>query len=425
MKESILHYVWQQRLYVATGLVTDGGDQVEVIDPGRHNMDAGPDFFNAKIRIGNTMWAGNVEIHVSSSDWKKHNHQQNKVYDSVILHVVDVVDEPVYRTDGTEIPQLKLVCLPDVLNGYKDLMENHLWVACANHIADVPSLFIRAWKEALLAERLEQKMHFIDYLLTTTENHWEEAFYVTLARSFGFGTNSQAFESLALSLPLSVLTKHKDNLFQLEALMFGQSGLLEKAKGEYAEMLFREYNFLKTKYALVPMNVEQWKLLRLRPDNFPTIRIAQFAALVHTSVKLLSRIMDNPTINHIRGLFASEPSEYWRTHYLFGDACKEQSHRIGHQSVDSILINAVVPFLFCHATQKGNGALKEIVLQLLESIPAEKNVVIRNWEMHGLTSETAFDSQALLQLKKQYCDEKKCLRCRIGHKVLSAKNGHT
>lgn len=421
MKESILHYVWQNRLYVTDGLVTDKQERVEVIDPGRYNTDAGPDFFNAKIKIGSTLWAGNVEIHVQSSDWKKHNHQLDKAYDSVILHVVGCVDESTFRTDGTEIPQLQIVCSPHLVSEYEHLMQNSLWVPCADKIGEVPSLFIRAWKEALLTERLEQKLHLVEYLLSVTQNHWEEAFYVTLARSFGFGTNSQAFEQLALSLPLTVLAKHKDQLFQLEALLFGQSGLLDKAEGIYAGELLREYEFLKVKYDLRPISATQWKLLRLRPDNFPTLRIAQFAALVHSSVKLLSRILDDPSANHVRALFACEPSDYWKTHYLFGAECKRQNHRLGHQSVDSILINTVVPFLFCFASQKGNEKLMENTLQLLESIPSENNAVIRGWSLLGIESKSAYDSQALLQLKKQYCDEKKCLRCRVGHKVLSAK----
>jgi hypothetical protein len=262
-------------------------------------------------------------------------------------------------------------------------------------------------------------MTAIENLLLESNQHWEEAFYITLARSFGFGTNSQAFESLAKSLPISVLGKHKDNLFQVEALLFGQAGLLTDLTGEYAAQLKQEYQFLRAKFELQPIDGSQWKLLRLRPDNFPHVRIAQFAALIHTSSKLFSKIVKNPDIEYLRGLFACVPSDYWTTHYLFGAESTSKSKRLGSQSVNSILINTVVPFIFCFASHKGNEELKEKALQILESIPAEKNTIVTGWQNLSLKSESAYDSQAFIHLKKQYCEEKKCLRCRIGHKVLT------
>ena len=420
MKESILHYVWQHKLFAAHNLRTTDGEHVEVIDVGRYNTDAGPDFFNSKIRIGDTLWAGNVEIHTRSSDWNRHNHQVDKAYDSVILHVVSLDDGDVFRIDGEKIPQLELIYPNHIETNYDKLITEQKWIPCADKINEVPSIFIQSWKNALLTERLEQKMNAIQHLLNDNNQHWEEAFYITLARNFGFSTNSQAFENLARSLPLSVLGKHKDQLLQLEALLFGQAGLLpENATDEYSMKLKQEYDFLRSKFTLQPLNASQWKLLRLRPDNFPHVRIAQFSALIHSSSKLFSKIVENPHMESLRALFVCEPSTYWKTHYLFTAESALKVKKLGAQSINGILINTVVPFLFCYAHQKNNQDLKDKALQLLEQIPGERNAIITGWQNLGLESESAYDSQSLLQLKKQYCDEKKCLRCRIGHKVLT------
>lgn len=420
MKESILHYVWQNKLFNAHSMQTTDGELVEVVDVGKYNTDSGPDFFNAKVKIGDTLWAGNVELHTHSSDWNKHNHQEDSAYDSVILHVVSEIDAEVFRVDGARIPQMKLVCPVSVERNYEQLINDQKWIPCADKIALVPDIFIHSWKSALLTERLEQKMSAIQSLLAENNQHWEEVFYITLARSFGFGTNSQVFESLAKSLPLSVLGKHKDSLFQLESLLFGQAGLLtEELNDKYVLELKQEYNFLKAKFALQPITSAQWKLLRLRPDNFPHVRIAQFAALVHSSSKLFSKMVETPEIEHLRELFSCEPSSFWKSHYLFTTESASKSKKLGTSSINTILINVVVPFLFCYAEHKGNDELKNRALQILEEIPSERNSIVTGWQNTGVKSESAYDSQALLQLKKQYCDEKKCLRCRIGHKVLT------
>jgi hypothetical protein len=420
MKESILHYVWQNKLFWSHDLQTTDGERLEIIDVGRNNTDAGPDFFNAKIRIGKTLWAGNVEIHTYSSDWYKHNHQSDKAYDSVVLHVVLHADREVYRRDGERIPQHELIYPNQIDTNYNLLFSQQKWIPCADKIRLVPSIFIQSWKNALLTERLGQKMNSIEQLLSENNQHWEEAFYITLARNFGFGTNSQAFESLAKSLSISILGRHKDNLIQLEALLFGQAGLLNKDKqDEYSGKLKKEYDFLSAKYGLSSIDGSQWKLLRLRPDNFPYIRIAQFAGLIHTSTKLFSKIVENPEIEYLRKLFESEPSSYWKSSYLFANKSKEHVKKLGSQSINGILINTVVPFLFCYAHHKNHDDLKNSAIRILEEIPAESNSIIKGWQELGLKMETAFDTQALIQLKKQYCDEKKCLRCRIGHKVLT------
>ncbi|MBP1664483.1 MAG: hypothetical protein H6Q19_1623, partial [Bacteroidetes bacterium] len=290
MKESILHYVWQYRLFEASQLTTTRGDSVEVIDPGKLNTDAGPDFFNKQ-----------------SADWKKHNHQNDKAYDNVILHVVQKADVDVFRSNGELIPQMELAVPVDIQTRYDDLITSRKWIACEDKIHQVPSILISSWKNFLLTERLERKIEAIESLLLQSQNHWEEAFYISLARSYGFSTNSQAFEAMARSLPLAVLAKHKDNSFQLEALLMGQAGFLEKSvEDKYQSELLKEYRFLQTKYGLKPIEVSQWKLLRLRPENFPTIRLAQFASLIHRSSKLFSLILETPDCQGLRKLFDTE-----------------------------------------------------------------------------------------------------------------------
>jgi len=422
MKESILHYIWQQKLFTQQGLQTTDGEMVEVVDVGKINTDAGPDFFNAKVKIGNTIWAGNIEIHTLASDWKKHNHQSDKSYDTVILHVVKKADVDVFRPDGEKIPVLELQYPTEIEQNYEALISEKKWIPCADKIADVPAIFIHSWKNALLAERLLLKTSHIQNLLTDNNQHWEEAFYITLARSFGFGTNSQAFEMLAKALPISILGKHKNDLFQIEALLFGQAGLLEtENKDNYFQKLKKEFDFLKLKYDLKPISGSQWKLLRLRPDNFPHVRIAQFAAVIHSSTKLFSKIIELPEVDYLISLFRCEPSEYWKSHYLFGEKSTEKSKKLGKSSIYSLLINTVIPFVFYYADRKGNEELKEKATALLEKIPAERNSIVSGWQNLGMEINSAYDSQAFLQLKKVYCDNKNCLRCRIGHKVLTKK----
>jgi len=420
VKESILHFIWQNKLFQSHSLLTTDGESVEVIDPGRLNTDAGPDFFNAKIKLGNTIWAGNVEIHTRSSEWARHGHDDDKAYNSVVLHVVKKADVQVFRADGAPIPQLELIYPAEIEENYGQLMQNSLRIPCENKISAIPGIFIRSWKNALLTERLLQKTENISEILSQNNRHWEEAFYLNLARSFGFGTNGQAFEMLAASLPMQILGKHKNDLSQLEALLFGQAGLLAaKEEDAYLLSLRKEYDFLKIKYDLKPIDGSQWKLLRLRPDNFPHVRIAQFAALIHKSTGLFSKITENPDIQYLQGIFRVEPSEYWKTHYLFAHESHKSLKGIGQKAIEGIIINTVVPFLFSFADTRGNQSMKDKAIEILEKLPAENNVITRMWHETGIDCASAFDSQALIQLKKMYCDKRNCLRCRIGHKVLT------
>lgn len=420
MTEYILHYIWQYKLFPQSGLVTTDGERVEVIDVGHYNTDAGPDFFNAKLKIGETVWAGNVEFHQRSSDWEKHNHTENKAYDNVILHITEVVDADIFRINGEKIPQMEFKVPVEIQKKYDKLLRNKKWIPCEDKIEKVDRFKINVWKNSLLTERLQQRTETIFNLLDQTENHWEEAFYVSLARSFGFGVNSQPFEMLAKSLPEHILAKHKDNLFQLEVLLFGQAGFLEgKINDDYQQSLQKEYRFLQAKYNLKNIDASQWKMLRLRPDNFPHIRLAQFAKLVHNSSKLFSKVLEAKKLNELRILFKCEVSTYWRQHYLFGRESKVSQKEMGKNSIDILLINTVIPFIFAYARKKNQEDIVERAFHFLEEIPAENNSIVKKWKELGIPAKNAFDSQALLQLKKSYCDEKKCLRCSIGHQVLT------
>ena len=420
MKESILHYVWQYKLFALQELKTTDGQAVEVIDVGKPNSDSGPDFFNAKIKISDTVWAGNVEIHTLSSDWFRHSHDVDKAYDNVILHIVARADVEVKRVNGLPILQMELQVPETIQQNFDNLYTAKKWIPCEDKIVAISPIVMSSWKTALLVERLERKSGDVEVLLEQNENHWEEAFYIALARNFGFSTNNQPFELLARSLPLNVLAKHKDNLFQLEALLFGQAGFLEEnPQDEYQAKLSKEYRFLQAKYKLTPIDASQWKLLRLRPDNFPHIRIAQFAALTHGSVKLFSKILENTNIGELRKLFGVEVSEYWQHHYVFGKESVYSRKKMGKISQDLLLINTVVPFIFTYAKKKNRSG--DDALRILDKLPAENNSVISGWKALGQHVVNAFDSQALLQLKKNYCDEKKCLRCRVGHKILNVR----
>lgn len=422
--EKLLHYIWQHKLFSAHALQTSTGQQIEVIDVGKLNTDAGPDFFNAKIKIDNTLWVGNVEIHIRASDWQKHGHQHDKAYDSVVLHMVHQLDAETTRSNGELIPQAELLFPASILDKYESLQANMQWIACAPNLSEVDAFHIRAWITACLSERLSHKAEMIYALLRDNANNWEEAFYITLARNFGFGVNSDAFEALAKSLPLSYLGKHKDNMFQLEALLFGQAGLLEtdsSTADEYQSALLKEYRFLQAKFDLKPLHASRWKLLRLRPSNFPHIRLAQFAALVHQSSKLFSKMLENTSLEYLESLFVCRPSDYWRIHYLFAEESAAKDKKLGKSAIEVILINTVIPFLFCYGQSKQNETLQETALALLEQLPAEKNSIITQWQAHGIEAQSAYDSQALLQWKRNYCEKKDCLRCAIGHKVLCVK----
>ncbi len=422
MKEEFLHYIWKYKLYQNSDLRSTNNENIEILSQGAHNYDSGPDFFNAKIKIGNTVWAGNVEIHINSSDWYAHNHHTNKAYDNVILQVVQNDDKKISRTDGQTIPTLELRFDQSLLKNYDSLISKETWISCQEDINSVDSFTIQNWIEKLTVERLEEKSVRIEHLLKQTKNSWEEAFYIQIARNFGFKLNSDPFEQLAKSLPLIYLAKHKENLLQIEALLFGQAGFLEEESGdEYFEMLKKEYEFLKNKFKLKPIQKHLWKFLRSRPGNFPTIRLAQFAKLIYKSSALFSKILEIKAVKDFYELLQVSPSEYWKTHYQFNKESVKKIKGIGKSGIDIILINTIIPFLFVYGKSKGLLELQDRAIEFLEYMKAEKNSIISRWNELGIKTANAFETQALIQLKNKYCNHKKCLNCRIGNNLIRGK----
>ena len=419
--EDLLHYVWKYRLYDTENLKTIEGTPFEIIDPGTHNTHAGPDFFNAKIKMNDKLWVGNVEIHTNSSDWYKHQHEQNKAYNSVILHVVECIDEPEIRDQGGRaIPQWLIKVPEAVRNNYLHLLRNDSSIPCLGLIHTIPKIYIRDWMNALLYERLERKARDLQELLEKYQSDWNEAFYITLARNFGFGINNDAFECLAKSLPLRIILKHQDSELQTEALFLGQAGLLdEDNEDDYFLKLQREYHFLKKKYDLQSLESQLFKNLRIRPNNFPHIKLVQLAHIIRQGQGLFSRIMEEKEVSRLYPLFNIATGEYWRCHSHFGKASGITERKLGFQTVNILLINCLIPFLFVYGKQKESDVHIERAYLLLEMLNAEKNFITNLFLRSGIEINSAADSQALIQLKREYCEKKKCIFCRIGHKLLS------
>ncbi len=421
MKEDFLHYLWRMRKFNHVALKTTNGEPLTIQATGEHNLNAGPDFSNARIRIGDMLWAGNVEIHVNASEWYAHKHQEDKAYDSVVLHVVFEEDKPVFRNNGERIPclEIKKRIPPKISKIYRKLLRDETWIPCQHHFSKVKEITKNLWLDRLLVERLENKTTDIIRSLEINKNNWEETFYQFLARGFGVKVNTEPFEQLARSLPLLILGKHKNSLFQLEALLFGQAGMLEiDFKDDYPIRLQKEYNFLKKKYNLQSIHSESWKYMRMRPANFPSIRIAQFATLVYQSSHLFSKILAVQNVKEIEHMFEVKISNYWQTHYVFDKPSIKRKKSLGKNSIHLLIINTIAPFLFLYGKSIDRESLKEKALELLEELQSEKNTIINEWRKLGMNPSSAYQSQALLHLKKNYCDKKNCLNCSIGHAIL-------
>lgn len=417
-----MQYVWKHRLWRSEDMVTNTGKKVRVVDPGLLNTDAGPDFFNAKIEIDGHMWVGNVEMHYRATDWKRHRHDSDKAYDSVILHVVAKDDAPVRRTNGELIPQLVLEVSPQFNADYASLVGATIEVPCATKIKQVPHLTIVEWVEGLAFERLHGKVERIHQLLDSFNGSWEDVCYVTLARNFGFGINNDAFERLARRTPLRLLGKHSDSALQIEALLFGQAGMLDAQKpgmDSYYNQLCTEYAFLSNKFQLTPMEKESWKLFRIRPQNFPYRRIAMLAQFIEGGFRMMNRILDAEGEKEMRALFEVELSGYWTKHYTFGKPNERATATLSRSSIDIILINTVAPLLYAYGELTGNYEMTDKAIKLLEDLRAESNSIVAHFVAYGIDCPDALTSQALVQLKREYCDARKCIYCKIGHHLLS------
>jgi len=423
--EHLLHYVWKHKLFPLKVLQTTNGLPVEVIDPGLQNPNAGPDFFNAKLKINGILWVGNIEIHAHASDWFHHGHDSDKVYDSVILHVVGEADGEITRTNGEVIPQLQLTCPEHIRAHYHELCVADQYPACYPVLASLPKLTVHSWLTALQTERLEQKARLITQRLEHCNNNWEDAFFITLARNFGFGLNGDAFETWAGLLPLRAVDKHRNDLFQIEALFYGLAGLFEdtflkkEQEDEYSLRLCKEFRYLQRKFEFTRvMDATLWRFLRLRPENFPHIRLAQLAYLYQKGDKLFSRLLEAETLSEVMELLTTRTSAYWESHYLFGQTSPHKEKTLGERSKNLIIINTVTPFLYTYGLHKADERMCERAGRFLEELKAEDNHITRAWSNAGLPVATAADSQALIQLRKEYCDKRKCLFCRFGYEYL-------
>lgn len=419
MNEYLLQYIWENNLFDAAGLTTLEGDRLVVIYSGRRNSNAGPDFLEARIRINKTLWVGNIELHVCTSDWEKHGHHNNEQYANIILHVVYINDQPNIETKFPVL-ELKNSIREDVILRYERLMMVPDIIPCASQLHKIPWIIWSSWLDRLVAERWEQKLLEWSQLLEKEVNDWRMLLYYRLAANFGFHVNRDAFLELAKSLPLNILVKHKNNLLQIEALLFGQSGLLPvKEQDEYAASLEKEYHFLRRKYQLEPIPAYRWKFMRLRPANFPTIRIAQFAMLVFRSLELFARMMEVRSAAELMPLLDITASDYWHTHYRFGEEAKESiSGSLGRDAAINIMINTVAPMQYLYAKLEGRPLLIENSLQLLQSLKGENNNIVRAWKGYGIETKDAASSQALLQLYNNYCVAKSCLNCAVGSRLM-------
>ena len=397
MPEIILHYIWERCLWAGYDQQTTDGRKIEILSVGEHNRDAGPDYSHARIRMDGKEWVGNIEIHVCSSDWIKHRHHLDKAYDNIILHVVRTADKPIYNSKGELVPQCELNYPSDkdylsaLFESAQKMDSAIARIGCAEQLLHDPQLLTEGWRKTLLQKRLECKRASITRLLEITKGSWEHALYISLARNFGFHTNSVPFEELAINTPLSCLQKHRNSLFQLTALLLGQAGLVQEPE------LQKEYDFLRTKFSLTPQDGSIWKHARLRPQNSPELRIRQFAQLLYKSEHLLSKILDTDNLKELEALFAVP--------------------QMGKASVDILLINTVIPYKYAYAMSRHNTAQAEQTLKLMEKIPAENNTIIRQWRVLGQEVKNAADTQALLHLYQNYCQHHECINCEVGYKI--------
>jgi hypothetical protein len=422
VREDFLHYIWKHNLVASTNLATTQNEAIQVLHSGIHNHHSGPDFFNAQLIIGKQRWAGNIEIHSKSSDWYVHGHEKDSSYDTVILHVVWEHDIDIHRKDNSTIPTLELKKYIDktILKNYQHLFSaSHKWINCENDLASVDTFLVDNWLERLYIERLEQKSILIQNLLNISKNDWEAVLFKLLSKNFGLKVNGDAFLQLANSVDFAVIRKERHRLESLEALLFGQAGLLnDTIQDGYYKQLQKEYRYLQKKYHLTFITKPQFQFFRLRPYNFPTVRLAQLAALLYHRQNLFSKIMAVKSLKGFYALFDIAVSPYWKTHYSFTSVSKQSSKKLTKPFVDLVIINTIAPlqFIYLHYTHQFN---EEALLNSLREINPEKNAIINKFKKLHITAENAMESQALLQLKNAYCSKQKCLQCVIGNALVT------
>ena len=418
--EQLLHYTWKHKIFPLCELRTTDGRLLEVLNPGIHNTDAGPDFSGAKIKLNGVEWVGNVELHLKTSDWFRHHHDTDAAYENIILHVACEVDQQLFYPNGQEIPQLQLPVPSYVRDNYEELSHNDCRPPCRHVIGNLSTFLVHNWMTSLTLERFEERTRQIMQRREALDKNWEDTLFITLARNFGFGINGDAFEQWAHSIPMMALGKHRDSLFQIEAIFFGQAGLLDvHYEDDYYLRLQKEYHYLRQKFSLTPLSSSVWKFLRLRPQNFPHIRIAQLAMLYYEQRLNLSRLLSAETLPEISALLLTHVSDYWQTHYTFASqptTPKEKS--LSPSSIELIIINSVAPILFAYGKYKSDTSLCDRAFSLWEQLKPESNAIIRDWLLAGIPCENAADTQAIIQLHRQYCQRRDCLRCQFGYEYI-------
>ncbi len=422
MKEDFLHYIWKFKKFDLSDLKTANGDTISIINSGQYTQLAGPDFFNAQIEIANQKWAGNVEIHIKSSDWYLHNHEKDNNYDSVILHVVWEHDTEIFRKNNTEIPVLELKNLVnrEVLENYQILMQPKSWIFCEKQIQNVNEFTVKNWKERLFFERLERKSKPIQDLLITTNQDWEAVLFSALAKNFGLNTNGEIFFKIAKSIPFNIIRKESFEVENLEALIFGNSGLLDSEKEDvyYKDLQFRFF-YLLHKYQIEKTIIEPVQFFKHRPDNFPTIRLSQLANLYHKQQNLFSKIIAITSIKDVYEVFDISVSDYWQTHYQFDKESPKKKKSLSKSFVDLLIINTILPIQFAYAKHLGKE-ISEDLIDILNEVAPENNSIIEKFNSFGIKSKNAFDTQSLLQLKNEYCNKSRCLDCAIGMELMKS-----
>lgn len=422
MNEDLLHYIWKYKL-LREGLHLTNGEELVILHPGEHNFNAGPDFLNSRIRVGSTTWAGNVEIHIRTSDWYRHEHQWDDAYRNIILHVV--YDDDALIADPSGQPLLTLIMKgkfdETILQRYEDFTGNRRWIPCEQMLPGIDKFYFSNWSPALAVERLMRKSEQFRISWESCKHDWDECFYQQLSRSFGFRINSDTFEMLAASMPLKIITRNLSSPFRLESLFYGQAGLLSaKWSEEYPQQLLKEYDHLREMHSLVPLQPGLLRFLRLRPSNFPTIRISQFCNLLNKQRDLFGSILEIDDLQGLYNYFMLQASSYWDEHFIFGKISPVSVKNLGRSSAELLIMNFVIPFLFFYGEMKQNASLRLRALDFLEKQRGEMNNIILGWKNLGMPVENALHTQALLQLKNNYCDKKRCLECRIGRKLISS-----
>lgn len=416
IKEDILQFIWRTGFFRRSNLKTTCGKDLRILSPGMQNINAGPDFFNSKIKIGNTLWAGNVEVHRFSSDWVKHEHHLDGAYNNVILHVVTHEDSDTFTSMDRKVDTIQLAIPDSALHFYKVLQTNELWLPCQSHIHLVSDRQMKGWLTRLQTERLNQKCKHISSLHINNKLDWEKTLITVLAAAMGMPLNTLPFELTIKGIPRDILFQNRDSLRDIEALLFGQAGFLNKEQlnGPYDQDLYRRYCRERNKNLTQPIEQHMWKFLRLRPASFPTLRISQFASLLHSRLPLLESILNIRSSSEAEQLLRIESSTYWDTHYLFGRSSSESKKALGQHSIKTVIINGLVPFLFSFGHTMDHLPAISLGNQLLQEADSESNQIIKNWAIFGIVPSGAFESQALIHLHKEYCSKKRCLDCLLG-----------